>query len=138
MMGASSGDTSRNRSLSELVAEFALLEGRQPRAMISSCLSVDESISELAVFLADSGFNVDIGPSVKGFRELGLNALENDADVLLLSNLNPGDRMKFSKNLTEFFRQNGRDDLLLIQEPADLSKKKIPEVLSDWLSRLLG
>ena len=121
-----------------MVSEFALLEGRQPRVMLSSVLSLenDAEISDFAVSLSGLGFDVDVGPVARNPRQLGLNALENDVDVLILFRLGPGAKADFQLGLQEFLRQQGRDDLLTIHDPSGLSFSKVLNRLIKWLSEI--
>ena len=132
-------DIENSDQIKQMVSEFALLEGRQPRVMLSSALSLenDAKVSDFAVSLSGLGFDVDVGPVARNPRQLGLNALENDVDVLILFQVNAvGDRVDFQLRLQEFLRQQGRDDLLTIYNPSGLSYSKVLDRLIKWLSEI--
>lgn len=127
--------------LKKLVRKFARLEGRQPRAMVSSRLPLtgDEKIEETAVLLADLGFNVDIGPFFKVEQELVANAVENDVDVLIVSKITEHSRnqAEFIDNSNDLLNKRGRKDLLLIHGSHDLTDLDLIGQLESALAQLL-
>ncbi len=132
-------DRKNSDRLKQLVSEFARLEGRQPRVMLSSVLPLDEEeeISDFAVSLSGLGFDVDIGPVARSFEQLGLNALESDVDVLILFRLDHGDEGNFQMRLKEFVKQKGCDDLLILYDPSGLSSSHVLKMLEKWLAGIL-
>jgi len=143
-MESVTSDPNDKLRLKQLVEEFAALEGRQPRAMVSSSLPLagDERNEETAVFLSDLGFNVDVGPYFHSERELVSNATENDVDVLILSKVNQLNQTDFMAKLKDVLREKGRSDLIVIPMSSDptttpLSASDLSRKLETALSHLL-
>lgn len=143
-MESVTSDPNDKLRLKQLVEEFAALEGRQPRAMVSSSLPLagDERNEENAVFLSDLGFNVDVGPYFHSERELVSNATENDVDVLILSKVNQLNQTDFMAKLKDVLREKGRSDLIVIPMSSDptttpLSASDLSRKLETALSHLL-
>jgi methylmalonyl-CoA mutase len=143
-MESVTSDPNDKLRLKQLVEEFAALEGRQPRAMVSSSLPLagDERNEETAVFLSDLGFNVDVGPYFHSERELVSNATENDVDILILSKVNQLNQTDFMAKLKDVLREKGRSDLIVIPMSSDptttpLSASDLSRKLETALSHLL-
>jgi methylmalonyl-CoA mutase len=128
-----------NDLLKKQVTEFARLEGRQPRVMLSSFEphEGDEKSSDLAVFLSDLGFDVDIGPVVQGPDQLGMNALENDVDVLILFRLKQEDHPDFLSALRGFLEQEGCEEMVVFDDSCEMSGSSVLKRLRAWLSGIL-
>jgi methylmalonyl-CoA mutase cobalamin-binding subunit len=123
------------KTLKSLVEKFSKQEGRQPRAMIcrSRECEADEKIKQTSVDLAGYGFDVDIGIPFDSFVQLGMNAIENDADLLILFGPEGNQGKEFMIHLEEFFSEKGYPDLLILHLPLGFTPSFIRETLSNWL-----
>ena len=84
------GNTER---IVQMVNVFSLLEGRQPRVLISGKGKGVPGLgaAKLAGRFADLGFNVDFGPLCSKAEDLFRYAEENDADIICLTMTNATD-----------------------------------------------
>ena len=123
------------KTLKSLVETFSKQEGRQPRAMVcrSRECEADKKIKEISVDLAGYGFDVDIGIPFDSFVQLGMNAIENDADLLILFGPEGNQGKDFMTHLEEFLSEKGCPDLLILQLPLDFTPDLIRETLNNWL-----
>ncbi len=123
------------KTLKSLVEKFSKQEGRQPRAMVcrSRECEADEKIKQISVDLAGSGFDVDIGIPFDSFVQLGMNAIENDADLLILFGPEGNQGKDFMTHLEEFLSEKGCPDLLILQLKLDFTPDVIRETLNNWL-----
>ena len=78
--------TAGDPNLSDLVEVFSRLEGRQPRVMVSceAPPKCPEHVNSVSLYLADHGFDVDVGPYFIHPEDLSLHAIENDVDLLVI------------------------------------------------------
>ncbi len=123
------------KTLKSLVEKFSKQEGRQPRAMVcrSRECEADKKIKEISVDLAGYGFDVDIGIPFDSFVQLGMNVIENDADLLILFGSEGKQGKDFMTHLEEFFSEKGYPNLLILQLPLDFTPDLIRETLNNWL-----
>jgi len=123
------------KTLKWLVEKFSKQEGRQPRAMVcrSREFKADEKIKQISVDLAGFGFDVDIGIPFHSFVQLGMNAIENDADLLILFGPEGNQGKDFMTHLEEFLSEKGCPDLLILQLKLDFTPDVIRETLNNWL-----
>ena len=128
-----------DETLKLLVKKFSMLEGRQPRVMVcrSQEYEADSKINEISVELADLGFDVDIGIPFNSVGKLGMNAIENDVDVLILFRKEDNSDSDFISNLEEFLSQNGYSDVLIMNQPTDFSPPDFKGDLVIWLKQAL-
>lgn len=126
-----------DKTLKLLVQKFSRLEGRQPRAMVCRKREseADQLIQEISVDLAGFGFDVDIGIPFDSFFKLGMNAIENDADLLILFGLEGNSSEDFVTELNEFLSEKGYSDLLILVQHRDFSLPTIIEELIKWLGQ---
>jgi methylmalonyl-CoA mutase len=98
-----------------LVAEFARLEGRQPRIMVAKMGQDghDRGAKVVATGYADIGFDVDIGPLFQTPAEAAKQAVENDVHVLGVSSLAAGHRVLVPQVIAEL-KKLGREDIMVI------------------------
>ena len=125
-------------SLKDLVQKFSVFEGRQPRVMVCRPASYqdDADINKLAVELAGQGFDVDIGVPFDSVPQLGMNALENDSDILIL--IEPGlEEVEFVENLNRFLIKNGQSGILILSKSQEISISSIRSEIHNWLSKNL-
>ncbi len=110
----SSKDTNFIRAR-ELSAEFAKLEGRQPRIMIAKMGQDghDRGAKVVSTGYADIGFDVDIGPLFQTPEEAARQAMENDVHVLGVSSLAAGHKTLVPKVIEEL-KKAGREDIMVI------------------------
>ena len=133
-------DSSLEETLKELVERFSRLEGRQPRAMIcrSRATSIDQKINRVSVKVAGLGFDVDLGIPFDSAEGLGMNAIENDSDVLLLFS-SPSDGVEtLVSNLEKFLSDYGYSDLLILRASQDLTFRDLAISLKQWLEETVG
>lgn len=133
-------DSSLEEPIKELVDRFSRLEGRQPRAMIcrSRATSGDQKLNWVSVKVAGLGFDVDLGIPFDSAEGLGMNAIENDSDVLLIFSSPSDDVETFVSNLEKFLSQNGYSDLLVLRAPQDLAYPDLIISLKHWLEETMG
>jgi methylmalonyl-CoA mutase len=110
-----SGQELAFREARELAAEFARLEGRQPRIMIAKMGQDghDRGAKVVATGYADIGFDVDIGPLFQTPAEAARQAVENDVHILGVSSLAGGHKTLIPKLIEELHRL-GRGDIMVI------------------------
>ncbi len=99
----------------ELVAEFAVKDGRQPRIMIAKMGQDghDRGAKVISTGYADIGFDVDIGPLFQTPAEAAKQAVENDVHVLGVSSLAAGHKTLVPMVIEEL-KKLGREDILVI------------------------
>ncbi len=99
----------------EMVAEFAGLEGRQPRILIAKMGQDghDRGAKVVSTGYADIGFDVDIGPLFQTPREAARQALENDVHILGVSSLAGGHKTLIPQVIDELISL-GRGDIMVI------------------------
>lgn len=127
--------TEPDKTTKLLVQKFSRLEGRQPRAMVCrnrEC-DADQKIQEISVDLAGFGFDVDIGIPFDSIFKLGMNAIENDADLLILFGPEGNQGKDFMTHLELFLSEKGYPDLLILQLPLDFAPDLMKETLNNWL-----
>jgi len=122
------------------VSDFAVHEGRQPRIMASAPITGEEDprIDEIAVLLANLGFNVDVGPFFRKEQELVSNAVENDVDILLLTGIGPKERTFFTRATEELLAGLKRSDMVLLLLEEGWEPPELKARLQEALEQLLG
>lgn len=95
--------------------EFAELEGRRPRIMITKMGQDghDRGAKVVSTAYADIGFDVDIGPLFQTPAEAARQAVENDVHILGISSLAAGHKTLVPQVIDEL-KKLGRDDILVI------------------------
>ena len=116
--GVYSSETGENANFSkarELAAEFARLEGRQPRIMIAKMGQDghDRGAKVVSTGYADIGFDVDIGPLFQTPSEAARQAVENDVHILGVSSLAGGHKTLVPQVISEL-KNLGREDIMVI------------------------
>jgi methylmalonyl-CoA mutase len=99
----------------ELAAEFARIEGRQPRIMIAKMGQDghDRGSKVISTAYADMGFDVDIGPLFQTPAEAARQAVENDVHILGVSSLAAGHKTLIPEVIQELHKL-GREDIMVI------------------------
>jgi methylmalonyl-CoA mutase len=99
----------------ELAAEFAKLEGRQPRIMVAKMGQDghDRGAKVVSTGYADIGFDVDIGPLFQTPAEAAKQAVENDVHVLGISSLAAGHKTLIPQVIAEL-KKLGREDIMVV------------------------
>ncbi len=99
----------------ELVAEFAKIEGRQPRIMIAKLGQDghDRGAKVVATGYADCGFDVDMGPLFQTPEEAAKQAVENDVHIIGISSLAAGHKTLVPQVISEL-KKHGREDIMVI------------------------
>jgi len=99
----------------ELVAQFAGMEGRQPRIMIAKMGQDghDRGAKVVSTGYADIGFDVDIGPLFQTPAEAAKQAVENDVHVLGVSSLAAGHKTLIPQVINEL-EKLGREDIMVV------------------------
>ncbi len=128
-----------DETLKFLVNKFSMLEGRQPRVMVcrSREYQADTKINEISVDLAGFGFDVDIGIPFNSVGKLGMNAIENDVDVLVLFTKEDQSGRDFISKLEGFLSQKDYSDILIINQPQDSANVNFTGELMNWLKQAL-
>lgn len=128
-----------DETLKFLVKKFSMLEGRQPRVMVcrSREYQADTKINEISVDLAGFGFDVDIGIPFNSVGKLGMNAIENDVDVLVLFTKEDDSDRDFISKLEGFLSQKGYSDILIINQAPDSPTVNFTGELINWLKQAL-
>ena len=100
---------------SNLVEEFAKLEGRRPRIMIAKMGQDghDRGAKIIATSFADIGFDVDVGPLFQTPIEAARQAAENDVHILGVSSLAAGHKTLIPQVIAEL-KKIGRSDIMVI------------------------
>ncbi len=98
-----------------LVAQFAGMEGRQPRIMIAKMGQDghDRGAKVVSTGYADIGFDVDIGPLFQTPAEAAKQAVENDVHVLGVSSLAAGHKTLIPQVINEL-EKLGREDIMVV------------------------
>ncbi|MFR9602250.1 MAG: methylmalonyl-CoA mutase [Rikenellaceae bacterium] len=99
----------------EMAAEFAKREGRQPRIMIAKLGQDghDRGAKVVATGYADIGFDVDMGPLFQTPEEAAKQAVENDVHVVGVSSLAAGHLTLVPQIIGEL-KKLGREDIVVI------------------------
>jgi methylmalonyl-CoA mutase len=99
----------------QLADQFAKLEGRRPRIMISKMGQDghDRGAKVVATGYADLGFDVDLGPLFQTAEEAAKQAVENDVHILGVSSLAGGHKTLVPK-VIEALKTYGREDIMVI------------------------
>ncbi len=103
------------RKSQQLADEFAALEGRRPRIMVSKVGQDghDRGAKVIAAAFADIGFDVDISPLFQTPEEVVQQALDNDVHIIGVSSLAAGHKTLIPK-IVEGLKSHGREDILVI------------------------
>ena len=99
----------------QLADNFASLEGRRPRIMVSKVGQDghDRGAKVIAAGFADIGFDVDISPLFQTPEEVVQQALDNDVHLIGISSLAAGHKTLIPKIIEEL-KARQRDDILVI------------------------
>ncbi len=116
--GVYSSESNTNKDFikaQKLVAEFAKLDGRQPRIMIAKMGQDghDRGAKVVSTGYADIGFDVDIGPLFQTPDEAARQAVENDVHILGISSLAAGHKTLVPQVINEL-KKLGREDIMVI------------------------
>jgi len=103
------------RKARKLAAEFARLEGRQPRIMVAKMGQDghDRGAKVISTGYADIGFDVDIGPLFQTPAEAAKQAVENDVHVLGISSLAGSHKILIPQVISEL-KNLGREDIMVV------------------------
>jgi len=103
------------KEATELIDNFAELEGRRPRIMIAKLGQDghDRGAKVVATAYADLGFDVDIGPLFQTPKEAVKQAIENDVHILGISSLAAGHKTLVPKVISEL-KKYEREDIMVI------------------------
>ncbi|MDB2419676.1 methylmalonyl-CoA mutase [Flavobacteriaceae bacterium] len=103
------------KEATELIDNFAELEGRRPRIMIAKLGQDghDRGAKVVATAYADLGFDVDIGPLFQTPKEAVKQAIENDVHILGISSLAAGHKTLVPKVISEL-KKYEREDIMII------------------------
>lgn len=95
--------------------QFAELEGRRPRIMVSKLGQDghDRGAKVIATSFADIGFDVDVGPLFQTPEEAARQAVENDVHILGISSLAAGHKTLVPQTI-KALSDWGRDDIMVI------------------------
>lgn len=112
---AETGKDADFQRATELAAEFAKKEGRQPRIMIAKMGQDghDRGAKVVATGYADCGFDVDMGPLFQTPAEAARQAVENDVHVMGVSSLAAGHKTLVPQVIEEL-KKLGRPDIIVI------------------------
>ncbi len=116
--GVYSSETNSNEDFiraTQMTAEFAKKEGRQPRIMIAKMGQDghDRGAKVVATGYADCGFDVDMGPLFQTPAESAKQAVENDVHVFAVSSLAAGHKTLIPQVMEEL-KKLGREDIIVI------------------------
>lgn len=98
-----------------LAAQFAEVEGRQPRILIAKLGQDghDRGAKVIATSFADIGFDVDIGPLFQTPQEAARQAVENDVHILGISSLAAGHKTLVPETIRAL-ADLGREDIMVV------------------------
>ncbi len=96
------------------IADFAEVQGRRPRVMISKLGQDghDRGAKVVATAFADLGFDVDMGPLFQTPEECARQAIENDVHAVGVSTLAAGHKTLVPAIIAELKKQ-GADDIIV-------------------------
>jgi len=99
----------------ELSDQFAELDGRRPRIMVSKLGQDghDRGAKVIATSFADIGFDVDVGPLFQTPEEAARQAAENDVHILGISSLAAGHKTLVPQAI-QALKDLGRGDIMVI------------------------
>ena len=99
----------------KLANQFAELEGRRPRIMVSKMGQDghDRGAKIIATSFADMGFDVDISPLFQTPYEVAKQAIENDVHVLGISSLAAGHKTLIPAVIEEL-KKLDREDIMVV------------------------
>jgi methylmalonyl-CoA mutase len=100
--------------LKQDIADFAEVQGRRPRVMISKLGQDghDRGAKVVATAFADLGFDVDMGPLFQTPEECARQAIENDVHAVGVSTLAAGHKTLVPAIIAELKKQ-GADDIIV-------------------------
>lgn len=103
------------RNIQNLVNDFAKLEGRQPRILVTKMGQDghDRGARVIATAFADLGFDVDIGPLFQTPEEAARDAIDNDVHVIGVSSQAAG-HTTLAPKLIEHLKREGAGDKIVI------------------------
>ena len=103
------------RNVQKLVNDFAKLEGRRPRILVTKMGQDghDRGARVIATAFADLGFDVDIGPLFQTPEEAARDAIDNDVHVIGVSSQAAG-HTTLAPKLIEHLKQEGASDKIVI------------------------
>ena len=98
------------------IANFASLQGRRPRVMISKLGQDghDRGAKVVSTAFADLGFDVDIGPLFQTPEECARQAIENDVHAVGISTLAAGHKTLVPAIIAELKKQGGNDIIVFV------------------------
>ena len=98
------------------IAEFATLQGRRPRVMISKLGQDghDRGAKVVSTAFADLGFDVDIGPLFQTPEECARQAIENDVHAVGVSTLAAGHKTLVPAIIAELKKQGANDIIVFV------------------------
>ena len=115
--GSHEGDTMAYWDhLKSEIAEFASIQGRRPRVMISKLGQDghDRGAKVVATAFADLGFDVDMGPLFQTPEECARQAIENDVHAVGVSTLAAGHKTLVPAIIDELRKQGGKDIIVFV------------------------
>ncbi len=103
-----------DEKLRHLADEFAKLEGRRPRILVTLTKNdLSTQFNEISSCLADLGFDVDIAPRFISFESLSRQAIENDVHVLLVLDQDTSVNVLID-NIVNDLKKYQRSDIILL------------------------
>ena len=102
--------------LQKEIVEFAEVQGRRPRVMISKLGQDghDRGAKVVATAFADLGFDVDIGPLFQTPEECARQAIENDVHAVGVSTLAAGHKTLVPTIIAELKKQGANDIIVFV------------------------
>jgi len=113
--GAGYHNKTEFNAVMQVVKEFAVRHGRQPRILISKLGQDghDRGAKVIAAAFADLGFDVDLGQLFQTPEECVKQAIENDVHLIGISSLAAGHKTLVPEVLAEL-KKKGREDIYVI------------------------
>ena len=108
-------DNEMTNTVSQLVENFQVSEGRRPRILIAKMGQDghDRGQKVIASAFADLGFDVDIGPLFQTPEEVAKQAVENDVHIIGASSLAAG-HLTLVPELKQSLINLGREDIMIV------------------------
>ena len=109
------GERSEFKEAVKKAAQFADLEGRQPRILVAKMGQDghDRGAKVIASAFADLGFDVDLGSLFQTPEEVARQAVENDVHVVGISTLAAG-HLVLVPALYQALKKMGREDMIVV------------------------
>ena len=94
---------------------FSAKQGRRPRVLVTQFQTpvCSHEVEQVAALLADSGFDVDINPSMQQVDQVVRMAMENDVHAIVVSSAMSCDHGPYLRKLAHLLQSADHDPIVL-------------------------